>query len=148
MTFIEDTWTNRDLPVLKAVVQIYEKTGRAKIRVSDIAQAAGFDEPTTQHAIRALYREPYLEEATGAFGGTILFVGAPTSEAMRLAGQWPTPENMVERLIAAFEAAANDETLAEPERTRAQKIRDGLISGGSKIAIAALGSAGGHALYS
>lgn len=148
MTSIEDTWTNRDLPVLKAVVQIYENTGRAKIRASEIERAVGFDSDTTQRALRALYREPYFEEATGAFGGQILFVGKPTSAALRVAGQWPTPENIVELLVAAFEAAAKDETLDEPERTRAQRIRDGLISGGSKIAIAALGSAGGHVLSS
>jgi len=76
----------------------------------------------------------------------MLFVGAPTSDALRVAGQWPTPENMVDRLIAAFEAAANNDDLDEPERTRARKMLDGLMSGGSKIAIAALGSAGGHYL--
>jgi hypothetical protein len=50
--------------------------------------------------------------------------------------------------MAAFEAAAHDENLDEPERSRAEKIWLGLKSGGSKIAIAALGSAGGHILSS
>jgi hypothetical protein len=54
-----------------------------------------------------------------------------------------SPESMVERLIAAFETAVNAEDLDEPERSRAEKIWLGLKSGGSKIAIAALGSAGG-----
>lgn len=75
-------------------------------------------------------------------------VGPPTGNAYQVAGAWPSPENLVERLIAAFEAASNDEDLDEPERTRARKVWDGLMSGRSKIAIAALGSAGGHALYS
>src|ERR1700739_3533940 len=118
MTSIEDTWTNRDLPVLKAVVQIYENTGKEMIRASEVANALGFDEDTTQRALRALYREPYFEEANRAWGGEIVFVGPPTSAALRVAGQWPTPENMVERLIVAFEAAAKGETLDEPERTR------------------------------
>jgi hypothetical protein len=143
---MEDTWTNRDLPVLRAAVEIYEDTGRAMIRASDIARAAGFDEDTTQRAIRALYTEPYFGEGTASFGGNMVGVGTPTSAALRVAGQWPTPENMVERLVDAFEAAANDEDLDEPARTRARKILDGLKSGGSKIAIAALGSAGGHFL--
>ena len=73
-------------------------------------------------------------------------VGPPTSAALRVAGQWPTPENMVDRLIEAFEAAANDDSLDEATRTRAQKIWDGLKSGGSKIAIGALAGAGGHFL--
>jgi hypothetical protein len=36
---MEDTWTSRDLPVLRAAVQIYEDTGRAMIRAGDIARA-------------------------------------------------------------------------------------------------------------
>jgi hypothetical protein len=145
---MEDTWTNRDLPVLRAAVRIFDNTGRSKIRASDIAKAADLDEGTTQRALQSLYREPYFQEGTETSGSGIIFVGQPTGDALRKAGQWPTPENIVERLIAAFEAAANDETLDEPERTRARRIWDGLMSGGSKIAIAALGSAGGHALYS
>ena len=76
----------------------------------------------------------------------MLFVGKPTSAALRVAGQLPTADNMVDSLIAAFEAAANDDSLDEATRTRAQKIWDSLLSGGSKIAIAALGSGGGHFL--
>jgi hypothetical protein len=53
---MEDTWTNRDLPVLRAAVQIYEDTGRAKIRVSDVAMKAGLDKDTTQRAPGALHR--------------------------------------------------------------------------------------------
>jgi hypothetical protein len=137
------------LPVLRAAVEIYEKAERANIRVGDIERAGGFGKDATQRALRALYREPYFEQEGSVEGQTgYIFVGAPTGDALRVAGQWPRPESMVERLIAAFEAAANDEDLDEPERTRAQKILLGLTSGGSKIAIAALGGAGGHMLYS
>lgn len=45
-------------------------------------------------------------------------------------------------------AVAEDEDLDEPERSRARKVLDGLLSGGSKIAITALGGAGGHILHS
>jgi hypothetical protein len=149
MTLHEDTWTNRDLPVLRAAVGIFDKGERSNIRASDIERATELDTQTVQRALRALYREPFFEERGTVEGQTgFAFVGPPTGEALRVAGQWPTPENIVERLIVAFEAAAKDEDLDEPDRTRAQKIRDGLLSGGSKIAIAALGSAGGHALYS
>ncbi|WP_205874434.1 hypothetical protein [Mycobacterium camsae] len=145
---MEDTWANRDLPVLQAVVQIYEETGRHLTRARDIARKTGFDEDTTQRALRALQTVPFFEKGPTAMGGQVIAVGPPIGTAYQVAGAWPTPESMVERLIAAFEAAANDEQLDEPERTRARKILDGLLSGGSKIAIAALGSAGGHALYS
>jgi hypothetical protein len=146
---MEDTWTSRDLPVLKAVVQLYEDTGRTLIPVADIQQAVGFDKDTTRRAIQALYTErtdPFFEESRGTWQGGVLRVGAPTGRALRVAGQWPTAESMVDRLIAAFQDAADDDDLDEPERTRAKKVLDGLLSGGSKIAIAALGSAGGHFL--
>lgn len=149
MTSNEDTWTTRDLPVLRAAVQIYEKGERPNIRVSDIERMLEFDKAEIQRALRALHSEPFFQPEGSVEGQTgVAFIGPPTGQALRVAGQWPTPENLVERLIAAFESAANNEALDEPERTRAQKIRDGLISGGSKIAIAALGSAGGHMLYS
>jgi len=145
---MEDTWTNRDLPVLRAVVEHYEETGRHMTRARDVEQRTGFDKATTQRALRALQTVPFFQEGTTSGGGEIVGVGPPIGNAYQVAGAWPSPESMVELLIAAFKAAANDENLDEPERTRAQKILDGLLSGGSKIAIAALGSAGGHMLYS
>ncbi|OBG25297.1 hypothetical protein [Mycobacterium sp. 852002-51057_SCH5723018] len=104
---MEDTWANRDLPVLRVAVQIFDSTHASKIRASQIAKATGFDEDTTQRALRALYRQPYFHEGTDSSGG-IIFVGEPTGEALRMAGQWPTPENMVQRLVAALEAAGGD----------------------------------------
>ena len=143
---MEDTWTNRDLPVLRAAVQIYEETGHPKIRASHIDRVLGFDKETTQRAIRALYTEPYFEAGTQAFGGETLSVGAPTSAALRVAGQWPTPENMVERLVAALQAASEDENVPEPERGKAKQAAMWLGDTLSKIAIGALGGAGGHML--
>lgn len=99
---MEDTWTNRDLLVLRAV--------------------CGF---TT----RRVTASPKLLMLSRELDSTVT-----------------SPESMVERLIAAFETAVNAEDLDEPERSRAEKIWLGLKSGGSKIAIAALGSAGGYVL--
>ena len=54
----EDTWTTRDLPVLRAVVDIYDTTGRSIIRARDIETATGFDKDTVQRALRALNTHP------------------------------------------------------------------------------------------
>jgi len=83
---MEDTWTNRDLPVLKAVVGIYEATGKTMIRPGEIAAKAGFDQETTERALRALYREPYLEPRTHSYSGGFIAVGPPTGDALRVAG--------------------------------------------------------------
>jgi hypothetical protein len=97
-----DTWESRDLPVLRAAVELHEESGR-RLRTSAIEKATGFDKETVQRALRALYRERYFEEATGRYGGEIIFVGEPTGEALRHAEQWPSPEVQLRKLIAAFE---------------------------------------------
>ena len=43
-----DTWTARDLPVLRAVVDIYERTGDYLTRASEIEREVGFDKETVQ----------------------------------------------------------------------------------------------------
>ena len=138
-----DTWESRDLPVLKAAVELYEESGR-RLRASAIEKATGFDKETVQRALRALYREPYFEEATGSFGGEIIFVGEPTGEALRVAGQWPSPEVQLQRLIAAFEAVAADDSRPEEERSRAKQVGLWLAGALSQVAIGALGGAGGN----
>ncbi|UQX10100.1 hypothetical protein [Candidatus Mycobacterium methanotrophicum] len=65
-----------------------------------------------------------------------------------MAGQWPTPENMLERLIAALEAAGEDESVAEPERSKLKQVALGLRGAAYQVAIGALASAGGHMLSS
>ncbi|WP_062894951.1 hypothetical protein [Mycobacterium avium] len=143
---MEDTWLNRDLPVLKAAVEIYDRTGH--IRADAIEKAVGFDTETVQRALRALYTEPYFQQGTSAYGGRMIFVGVPTSDAYRVAGKWPTPENLLERLIAAFDAAGEDDDRDEPERSRFKQAAAWLGSAASQVAISALGGAGGHMLYS
>jgi hypothetical protein len=46
----EDTWTTGDLPVLRAVVDMYERTGQYITEASDIQAETGFDEETRQPA--------------------------------------------------------------------------------------------------
>ncbi len=139
----DDTWNNRDLPVLRAAVDIYERTGRS-IKPRQIEQECGFDQETVQRALRALNREPYFEKVSGAFGGLILLVGAPTGNALRVAGQWPTPENQLERMVAALEAAANDEGRDDEERSRFRQAILALRGAAYQVAIGALGGAGGN----
>lgn len=138
-----DTWESRDLPVLRATVQLHEERGHP-IRAREIERATGLDRETVQRALRALRREPYFEKATDSFGGEIIFVGEPTGEALRVAGQWPSPELRLQRLIEAFEAVAADESRPEEERSRAKQVGLWLTGMFQQIAIGALGGAGGN----
>jgi hypothetical protein len=140
-----DTWTDRDLPVLRAAVEIYDRTGRNP-SAADLGSACGFDNETVQRALRALYREPYFEKGMNAFSGQILGVGPPTSAALRVAGQWPSPEVQLDRLIAALQAAAYDDSRPEAERGRFKQAALWLGGTASQIAIGALGGAGGNML--
>ncbi|MCU1698974.1 MAG: hypothetical protein JWR34_5037 [Mycobacterium sp.] len=137
------TWESRDLPVLKAAVELYEEKGRGP-RVSAIEVRTGFDHETVQRALRVLYTEPYFEEVATASGVGFIVVGKLTSAALRVAGQWPTPETQVERLIAAFQAAASDESRSDEERSRAKQVGLWLTGALSQVAIGALGGAGGN----
>lgn len=81
-----DSWESRDLPVLRAAVELYDQTGRNP-NAAELEAACGFDKDTVQRALRALYREPFFEEGMTAWGGDILAVGAPIGAALRVAGQ-------------------------------------------------------------
>ena len=141
----DDTWTTRDLPVLKAVVELYEETGRGP-KVSAVQARTGFDGETVQRALRALYTEPYFEKDGGSWGAGLIMVGAPTSKALRVAGQWPSPEAQLERLIAAIESAADDDSREDEERGRFRQLALSLRGAAYQVAIGALGGAGGNML--
>lgn len=141
-----DTWSARDLPVLRAIVEIYDSTGRENIRTRDIVSATGFDVETVQRAVRALHREPYLVGGTESSQQGYVFVGIPTGDALRVAGLWPTPEAQLERLITALARAADDEERPEEERGKLRQAATWLGSFASQVAIGALGGAGGNML--
>jgi hypothetical protein len=110
---------------------------------SDIAARLRIDEETVQRSLDAL--SPYF---VGGLRGDdkVASTGRPTSEARRAVGAWPSPEAQLERLIAALEAAENDESLDEEERSRFNQIVLTLRGAAWKVAIGALGGAGGHLL--
>ena len=91
-------------------------------------------------------RQPYFERSQGAFGGHILRVGPPTGEALRVVGQWPSPETQLERLISALQAVADDDSRPQEERSRFRQVALLLGGAASQIAIGALGGAGGNLL--
>ena len=140
---MKDTWSDRDLPVLKAIVAIYESEGDP-IATDDITSMVGFDESTVQRALRALKTEPYFTDATETANGDILYVGAPTSNALRVTGLWPSPEAVLDRLIAALKAAGNDEAREPEERSRFHQVAAWLGTAASQVAIGALAGAGGN----
>jgi hypothetical protein len=142
-----DTWTGRDLPVLRTVVECYEESGTFLTRAADLERRTGFDHDTVQRALRALNSLPsFFEKVTEASGGEVIFVGPPTARARQVAGFWPSPETLFDSLVEALEGAATDETRQPEERSKLEKAALYLSSTAAQVAIAALGGAGGNLL--
>jgi hypothetical protein len=139
------TWLERDLPVLKAAVEVFERDGDP-MEAGDIAAIAKLDAETIQRALRALSTEPFFAKGQETANGAILWIGKPTSKALRVAGQWPSPETLLKSLINALETAGEDDTRVLEERSKIKQVALGLRTAAAQIAIGALGGAGGNLL--
>jgi DNA-binding MarR family transcriptional regulator len=114
---VEDTWAARDLPVLNAAVTLLE--GSYMVTVSDIAERTGLEQPDVARALDALH-PAHLDFRKTETGGdpTFWYVLKITPEGRRAAGQWPTAEGLVERLVKALRDAAS----AEQDPHRQQQL--------------------------
>lgn len=117
---MEDTWSLRDLPVLEAIVQAHELTGRA-VTPHEIASHAGIDEATVHTALKALAGEnpPFFTNVKTRASGHVSLIGPPTGHARRAVGAWPTAEVIAERLVEALGEAAD----REPDEERKSFLR-------------------------
>jgi hypothetical protein len=136
---VEDTWTNRDLPVLEAVVGRLDE-GAQHIWVRDIAEATGLDPVDVGRAFRALEGR-YIDDMTpmpGLVSANDWAVSSVTAEARYAVGQWPTPESLIDRLAEAFTAAAEREPDVQ-KRGRLREIAGALTGGLRDLAIGVAG---------
>jgi hypothetical protein len=140
-----DTWTNRDLPVLRAAVDIFESDDDDNIETGEIARRTGFDEETVQRALRVLHKHPYLDDSgISDANGRVVFAGEPTGDGLRAAENWPSPQGIVDRLVAALEAAAEDESRPQEERSLLKKTALTIGGAAYQVVLGALGGAGGN----
>ena len=110
---MQDTWAARDLPVLDATVRLLEES--YMVTVSDIAARTNLDQAEVARALEALDPD-YVDFRKTTTGGDPRFwyVLKATPEARRAVGQWPTPDTLIDRLVAELSSAAEQE--ADPER--------------------------------
>jgi hypothetical protein len=120
---VRPTWEERELLVLRAVLDLVETQGEDDINPTEIAQFAGFDEATVQASLRALGggQPPFFAKINRNADGDAYLVSSPTERARRAVGLWPTPEDLADRFIEAFEKAA-EEAQSEEQRTTYRKI--------------------------
>lgn len=129
---LPDTWNDRDLPVLRTVVRLYDETLQV-VRASTVVEETGL---TKEEVVRAgvALGSAGLVAAQGRGGQKITMFGGVTAEARRIAGSWPTPESGVDRLIAALEHIAEN-TEDDEERTRAQQLVSFLKTSGKQVGL-------------
>ena len=125
------TWNDRDLPVLRAIVEHFDNPKAGPLRWPDVADLSGVDVETAERALWALRRAepPYIEGQTVDQEAAPIMVYGVTERAMVVAGQWPSPEAAVDELVATLAEAAE----AEPDEDKRSKL---------KAAAQALGSVG------
>jgi hypothetical protein len=131
---MEDTWTNRDFPVLEAIVRLLDQ-GSWAVEVRDVAADTGLDPADVDRAIMALVGPYIVEYDRFGTGGdpNPWSVSQVTENARRVVGQWPTPETVVDRLAQAFVDAAEDEP--DPERKgRLRQVAAFITSTGRDVA--------------
>jgi hypothetical protein len=141
---VDDTWFSRELPVLEAIVEIHDQTGRDMIRSAAVEEETGLDHDTVSRAVRALHSGNYLVGGKGSAQQAYMFVGSPTGEARRAVGAWPTAEKQLDRVIAALTTAAEDPARPEEERSKLRQLALGAGGAAYQIILSALGGAGGN----
>lgn len=128
--------------MLCAVVEQYDENGISPSS-GEVSRSTEIEISDVQRALRALALEPFFTEVDHMMDGDVV-VGAPTGNAFRVAGKWPTPEAQLDRLIAAIEAVAADEAQPDAERSKARQLGLSLKGALYQVAIGALGGAGGN----
>lgn len=117
---VETTWTERELPVLQAIVAAFDDPDRHAIRLDELVRLCGLPKRDVQLALRDLSQAspPFIEASAKSWGTTypVLITGA-TERARRAVGQWPSPGNMLSQLVEGLNIAA------EQEDDQAQKKR-------------------------
>ncbi len=142
---VNPTWEDRDLPVLRAFVELWEESGGQVVTAQQLEHRTGFDQATTQSALAALIEEEpkLIGDHSGAAedGAGVLVLVRPTGEARRRLNLWPpTPDLLADRLIQALARAADNEP-DEEKRGWLRRTAAYLGSAGRDLAIEVAASA-------
>jgi hypothetical protein len=127
------TWETRDLPVLRAIVDLSDLGHSGAITPAIIVQHTHLDPTTVARALRALaHEDPPFFQWDDIDTGDIVVVANPTGHARRAVETWPAPDAWADRLIAALTDAA--ERASDPaEKTKLRKAADALGSVGKDV---------------
>ncbi|MFB6636278.1 hypothetical protein ACFCYF_03375 [Streptomyces chartreusis] len=107
---MDNTWADRDLPVLDAMVKyLHEAAGARVPELTDIAELTGLEIADVTKAAFALESDHLLELRTPMTGPGGWLVKSVAGEARSMVGQWPTAEQFVDEVVRRLQAAADEE---------------------------------------
>ncbi|MFF7530688.1 hypothetical protein ACFZB2_16550 [Streptomyces bobili] len=112
---MESTWVERDLPVLNALVQqLDDAAGASFPELRDITEDTGLEISEITKAALALESAGYIDLSKTMGSAESWHVKAVSKEARQAVGQWPTAEQVLDRLVQRLGEAADQET--DPEQ--------------------------------
>jgi hypothetical protein len=117
-------WVSRDLPVLTAVVELYEErlpSSRA-VGPGEVVDRTGLARDDVDRAVVALADAHYLGWKPN-YGDDRLMTWRITSisgSARRLVGQWPSVDELVSQMVVAL----NDAAETEQDSIRRSKLKE------------------------
>jgi hypothetical protein len=136
---MDSSWETRELVVLEAAVRHFDDPDAASLDPSQIAQMTGLDESSAMRALRSLVTAapPYVVGVTTAEFAFPTMLTDVTERARRTVGQWPTPEGLSNRIVAAIEEVAANAS-SEDERSRARRVLESVGGVGKGVLTAVL----------
>jgi hypothetical protein len=142
-----DTWTSRDLPLLKHICAALDTEEMLLTRDID-PNSIGMSDADVIRGLRALdveyleiewlHPHPLLNQGDRVPRNRGVIVGI-TAAARRAVGMWPTAETVTEQLLATLdEQIAN--TADQDKRSKLIKIRDAIGGGARDLFVDIVGS--------
>lgn len=132
---IENLWTSADLPTLQAVAELAQ-SHKGHLAAGQVAAVTGLDLDTTLEALERLLKAGYIDaQALHGDNRTVaVIIGGMTERGLREVGAWPSTEVAADRLIAALDALVANASTPD-ERTRWQRVRDGIAGAGRDVTV-------------
>ena len=128
---MESTWLSRDLPVLTAVVELYEERfpSTSSLGRLEVAERTGLAHDDVDRAIVALVEAGYLAWVPNRGDDRVASwrITGISGSARRLVGQWPSAEELVREIVAALNVAAESEP-DEAMRSKLKAVAGGISS--------------------
>jgi hypothetical protein len=131
---MEKTWTCRELPVLRTLVEKFDDPDTYDVRITALPDLTGLAETEVKQALRALFsaEPPYLEGKAFAETTYPVIISSVTERARRAVGQWPASDQGPDVLIAALQGAAETEP-DEAKRSGLRKTAEFLAGAGREV---------------